>query len=223
MEFSRQKYWSGLPLPSPGDLLDPGVEPSCIGGRFFTIWATRETHEPINIDQLLYWIQEILAFLVFSLSQMSNMYLLIRKKHFFEIQTSIIFRIRLHEERCRLTNERVWKHGDTHNENSLNFYTILFQWGLPWWLSWWRICPQCRRSGFDPLEKEIATHSSTLAWEIPWTEKPGRLQSMGLQRVRCNWANILSFCCLFQYKNWLSFRGKNTPIYYDFLISVKKL
>ena len=36
----------------------------------------------------------------------------------------------------------------------------------------------------DPLEKEMATHSSTLAWKIPWTEKPGRLQSMGLQRVR---------------------------------------
>ena len=34
-----------------------------------------------------------------------------------------------------------------------------------------------------PLEKEMATHSSTLAWKIPWTEEPGRLQSMGLQRV----------------------------------------
>ena len=36
----------------------------------------------------------------------------------------------------------------------------------------------------DPLEKEMATHSSILAWKIPWTEEPGRLQSMGLQRVR---------------------------------------
>ena len=35
----------------------------------------------------------------------------------------------------------------------------------------------------DPLEKEMATHSSTLAWKIPWTEEPGRLQSMGLQGV----------------------------------------
>ena len=35
----------------------------------------------------------------------------------------------------------------------------------------------------DPLEKEMATHSSILAWEIPWTEEPGRLQSMRLQRV----------------------------------------
>ena len=38
----------------------------------------------------------------------------------------------------------------------------------------------------DLLEKEMATHSSTLAWKIPWTEKRGRLQSMGLQRVRHN-------------------------------------
>ena len=36
----------------------------------------------------------------------------------------------------------------------------------------------------DPLEKEMATHSSTLAWKIPWVEEPSRLQSMGSQRVR---------------------------------------
>ena len=35
----------------------------------------------------------------------------------------------------------------------------------------------------DPLEKEMATHSSTLAWRIPWMEEPGGLQSTGLQRV----------------------------------------
>ena len=41
-----------------------------------------------------------------------------------------------------------------------------------------------RSSGWeDPLENEMATHSSTLAWKIPWTEEPGRLQSMGSQRV----------------------------------------
>ena len=38
----------------------------------------------------------------------------------------------------------------------------------------------------DLLEKEMATHSSILAWKIPWTEKPGRVQSVGLQRVRHN-------------------------------------
>ena len=40
----------------------------------------------------------------------------------------------------------------------------------------------------DPLEKEIATRSSILAWRIPWTEEPGGLQSVGLQMVRHEWA-----------------------------------
>ena len=38
----------------------------------------------------------------------------------------------------------------------------------------------------DPLEEEMATHFSILAWKIPWTEEPGGLQSMGLQRVEHN-------------------------------------
>ena len=67
-------------------------------------------------------------------------------------------------------------------------------------LSRWNVSPcLCGRArgqaGFSPidaslwvrLEKEMATHSSILAWKIPWTEEPGLLQSMGLQRVRCDW------------------------------------
>ena len=44
----------------------------------------------------------------------------------------------------------------------------------------------------DPLEKEMATHSSILTWKSPWMEEPGRLQSMGSQRVRHSWATSLS-------------------------------
>ena len=44
----------------------------------------------------------------------------------------------------------------------------------------------------DPLEKEMTTHSSTLAWIIPWMEEHGRLQSMGSQRVGHDWATSLS-------------------------------
>ena len=49
----------------------------------------------------------------------------------------------------------------------------------------------------DPLEKEMATHSRILTWEIPWTEEPGGLQSMGSQRARHDWATkhtALLFC-----------------------------
>ena len=45
----------------------------------------------------------------------------------------------------------------------------------------------------DPLEKEMAIHSSTIAWKIPRTEEPGRLQSMGSQRVGHNWATELNW------------------------------
>ena len=56
---------------------------------------------------------------------------------------------------------------------------------------------QCRRvrdrgsipGSEDPLEEKMATHSSILAWRIPWTEEPDRLQSMGSQRVRHGWSN----------------------------------
>ena len=48
--------------------------------------------------------------------------------------------------------------------------------------------------GEGPLEKGVATHSSILAWRIPWTEEPGRLQSGGSQRVGLHWAtNTLTF------------------------------
>ena len=47
----------------------------------------------------------------------------------------------------------------------------------------------------DPLEKEMATHSSTLACKIPWTEEPGRLQAMGSQRVRHDWVTSHGHKC----------------------------
>ena len=46
--------------------------------------------------------------------------------------------------------------------------------------------------GLEDLEKEMATHSSVLVWKIPWTVEPGRLQSMGLQRVRHDGVTSLS-------------------------------
>ena len=49
------------------------------------------------------------------------------------------------------------------------------------------------------MEKAIAPHSSTLACKIPWTEEPGRLQSMGLQRVRHDWVTSM---CLSKYVSW---------------------
>ena len=58
-------------------------------------------------------------------------------------------------------------------------------------------------------EKAMATHSSTLAWKIPWTEEPGRLQSMGSQRVGHDWATSLS---LFTFMHWRR-KWQPTPVF----------
>ena len=70
----------------------------------------------------------------------------------------------------------------------------------------------------DPLEKEMATHSSILAWRIPWTEEPGRLQSTGSQRVRHNWATSLThsimlylICCT--WCTWSAVTSPNAPYF----------
>ena len=48
------------------------------------------------------------------------------------------------------------------------------------------------------LEKEMTAHSSTLTWEIPWMEEPGRQQSMGSQKVGHDWATSLTYMCSYQ-------------------------
>ena len=58
-------------------------------------------------------------------------------------------------------------------------------------------------------EKAMATHSSTLAWKIPWTEEPGRLHSMGSPRVGCDWATSLS---LFTFMHWRR-KWQPTPVF----------
>ena len=59
------------------------------------------------------------------------------------------------------------------------------------------------------MEKEVATHSSTLAWKIPWMEEPGRLQSMGSLRVRHDWRTSLS---LFTFMHWRK-KWQPTPVF----------
>ena len=60
-----------------------------------------------------------------------------------------------------------------------------------------------------PLEKAMASHSSTLAWKIPWMEEPGRLQSTGSLRVRHDWATSLS---LFTFMHWRR-KWQPTPVF----------
>ena len=72
-----------------------------------------------------------------------------------------------------------------HQSNFIGWNITL---GLPRWLSGEEFSCQCRKFRFNPwvmkihLEKEMANYSSILAWNIPWTEEPGKLQSMGSQK-----------------------------------------
>ena len=61
----------------------------------------------------------------------------------------------------------------------------------------------------DPLEEEMATYTSIIAWRIPWREEPGRLQSMGLQRVGHGGATSLS---LFTFMHWRR-KWQPTPVF----------
>ena len=72
--------------------------------------------------------------------------------------------------------------------------------GIPWWLRCKESACGAGDSGSIPgsgrsLEKEMATHSSILAWRVPWTEELGRLQFMGSQRVGCSWVTNSHFFC----------------------------
>ena len=81
---------------------------------------------------------------------------------------------------------------------------LCITYALPRWLQWFKKikikhCLPMQETeetwvgslgGEDPLKEGIPTHSSILAWRISWTEGPGRLRSMGLQRVGHNWSNL---------------------------------
>ena len=81
--------------------------------------------------------------------------------------------------RCLVKGMNMWStKGFFRSENTLYDITMIVAWHYIFWE--------------DPLEKEMATHSSILSWRIPWTEDPDRLQSMGSQRVGHDWETSLS-------------------------------
>ena len=102
----------------------------------------------------------------------------------------------------------------------LIFHRIFFFSGRIFWASlvaqrlkhlpaMWETCIQSL-GWEDPLEKEMATHSSILAWRIPWREEPGRLQSTGSKRVRYDWvtSQIFALQCYVNFfctTKWISY------------------
>ena len=163
MEFSRQEYWSGLPFLSPGDLPDPGIEP-----RSPALKANALPFEPP--DTLLYW--------PFKFPKLKNISIWLRgpihqskkphqqEKNYIETLKEkqnfwnhcLVIRYMFMKSTLNFPGGSVIKNLPTKQETQVQS------------LSW-----------EDPLEKEMATHSSILDWEIPWTDKPGGLQSWSHQ------------------------------------------
>ena len=100
--------------------------------------------------------------------------------------------------RGSLVGCHLWGHtesGTTEVTYSRYFSLLLrHRTGLPWWAQMVKCLSTTRETRVqalgweDPLEKEMAIHSSIIAWKIPWTEEPARLQSVGSQRVGHDWA-----------------------------------
>ena len=90
--------------------------------------------------------------------------------------------------------------GKTEEINSLSKHLLCTKKGFPL-AQWERICLPMQDAQVwplrqeEPLEKGMATHSSILAWRIPWREEPGGLQSTGLQRIRHDWSTRRTHTC----------------------------
>ena len=150
--------------------------------------------------------------------------LFIYKCSFFHFECHSFFWRKLGQLSCGLSHISIWLATSSFClfKNSvillivcnleLRFWLHLF-----WWVrgcsDWGPVHPlrlhQKVLSAMLSLEKAMAPHSSTLAWKIPWTEEPGRLQSMGLLRVRHDWATSLS---LFTFMHWRR-KWQTTPVF----------
>ena len=208
----QKEYWSGLIFLSPRDLPDPGLKPGSPALQadifFFTIWATRE---------VLIWGSGLLQ----KTPQRHMDYFelkLLEKQLVQEEDSDPSFcapwnqEMSLSCERQSLyldterhpRHQRQGIHGQEAHTNNPCYFLLTFV--VPKALAFQpslvaqrvKHLPamqetQVQSLGWeDPLEKEMATHFSILAWRIPWMEEPSRLQSKRSQRVRHNWATSLS-------------------------------
>ena len=170
MGFFRQEFWSGLTFPPPGDLPNPGIEPGslmspALAGRLFITEPPGEPKEPKRHNRKIPHVATKACH-----SQINKFFFL----KYIEVLTLVPVNV-------------------TSLGTTVSADVIKFQGG------------HCIKSAMretkvrsldrdDPLEKGMATHSSIVAWRIPWTEEPGRLQSRGLKRVGYNWVtNTFTF------------------------------
>ena len=161
MEFSRQEYWSGLPFPPPGDLPDSGIEPTYLHIMRLQHWQANSFTTVLpgkpKLGCTSVW---------FSLSVLSSL-----RPHGLQparVLCSWDFPGKNTGVGCHFLLQGIFltQGMNLHLLRLLHCQAIVYLSHLG-----------------KPLEEEMATHSSILAWEIPWMEEPGGLQSVGLQRA----------------------------------------
>ena len=159
---------------------------SCISGRFFTIWVTRED----QMEGLEYSIWTIFSRSFFSKGRGQRNEAMTGKRCEFKGRECPMFaswgKLSCSDGKL-ITQER----------RTMQMWNLWVLWvpGTSLVAQMVKNLPTIEKTRVwslgreDPLEKGMAIHSSILAWRIPWTEEPGRLQSMGLQRVAHDWVS----------------------------------
>ena len=153
MVFSKQEYWIELPFPSPGDLPDPGTLSLLI---YFIISSVTQLCPTLSNPRTAAHQASLSIPNSWSLLKLMSIVLVMPSNHLILCHPLLLLP-------SMFPSIRVFS-----CESALR---------MPWWLRQQSVCLQCVQSldWEDLLEKEMATHSSILAWKIPWTEEPDRL------------------------------------------------
>ena len=160
--FSRQEYWSGLPFPSPGNLPDPGIEPASLMSPTLKAGSLplAPPGKPINSSLLGYRSDGPKLLLKETCPEQDSM--AGRGSGHPVTAPAPLIPKPLTPRITSLPREHFQRWNHSPLKQPIPFL-------------------DCSN---HKAEKAMATHSSTLAWKIPWMEGPGRLQSMGSLRVR---------------------------------------
>ena len=171
MEFSRPEYWSGKLFPSPGDLPNPGIKPRSPHCRWL-LYQLSHKGSPRTLEWIAYpfsrgssWPSNRTGVSWIAGGFFTNWG--IKEKHEGNYNVAYV-KLQGFPSGSVVKNQPAMQETQ---ETQVQF------------LDW-----------EDLLEKGMATHTSILAWRIPWTEKPGRLQSIGSQRVGHDWSEWTRVC-----------------------------
>ena len=180
--ISRERILEWVALPSPGVLPDPGIKPGspAMQAKSLNVWA-------MGSPYLRRWIQKKILLWLMS----KGILPMLASMSFISSSLTCVPTVSLGKSLSQPLS--TWTYTSFHLKLSRECGSFLSSWVVSWLfisLSDLIVIIVVYICLAIPLEKAMATHSSTLAWKIPWTEEPGRLQSMGSLRVGHDWSNL---------------------------------